>query len=212
MSALTEASEQRAYLVRVMDRTGWSQTELAARAGLDPSTLSRFLSGNRQGHALRSSTIRKIESVSGIATAAQSAANAPPAAGFAEPEALPFDLSRKGANTSVTAAAIAALMNGCNNLDAWTLHSRALESAGYRPGDILLVGLNETPVAGDVVCAQIYDWTTGKAETVFRLFHPPYLIAATSDPALLRPHVVDDAKVTIKGVVVNSLRGRTGAI
>ncbi|MGH6907913.1 MAG: hypothetical protein ACREDX_08660, partial [Aestuariivirga sp.] len=93
-------------------------------------------------------------------------------------------------------------------IDAWTLNSRALEGAGYRPGDILLVALDETPAAGDVVCAQIYDWVKAKAETVFRIFQPPYLVAATSDPQLMRPHLVDDAAVAIKGVVLQSLRGR----
>jgi SOS-response transcriptional repressor LexA len=101
-----------------------------------------------------------------------------------------------------------ALAQGHGNLDPWTLKSRALESAGYLPGDILLVALGETPVAGDIVCAQIYDWNAGKAQTVFRLFQPPYLIAATTEASLLRPHVVDDEKVVIKGVVMNSLRGR----
>ncbi len=207
---MNEAVEQRTYLIQVLDRTGWTQTELASRAGLDPSTLSRFLSGNRHGHALRASTIRKIEMISGIATAANPGAraadtSAPP--GFAEPEAVPLDMSAE----TPLAAVIAALMRGRANLDAWTLKSRALESAGYRPGDILLVGLNETPVVGDVVCAQVYDWTIGRAETVFRLFQPPYLIAATADPALLRPHVVDNSRVVIKGVVLSSLRGRTGA-
>ncbi len=60
----------------------------------------------------------------------------------------------------------------------------------------------------DVVCAQVYDWARGKAETVFRLYEPPYLLSSTTDPKLLRPLVVDDDVVMIKGVVVASLRSR----
>jgi len=200
---MTDSPDQRRYLEQVMARTGWSQSELAARAGLDASTLSRFLTASRSGHALRPATLRKIERASGIAIDG-SQTQAPSPAGFAEPEAAPLDRSAN----SPLAAAVAALMRGHNNLDPWVLNSRALETAGFLPGDVLLVGLNETPLAGDVVCAQIYDWPAGKAETVFRLFRPPYLVAATADPALQTPHVVDGSRVAIKGVVVNSLRGR----
>lgn len=198
-----ETADQRRYLQDVLARTGWTQTELASRAGLDPSTLSRFLSGQRQGHALRRSTIIKIGKVSGIPAPGEAPA-VEPSEGFAEAEATPLDL----ASGDVATGAIAALLRGRDNLDPWTLRSRALENAGYLPGDILIVGLNETPVAGDVVCAQVYDWNTSQTETVFRLFQPPYLLAATADPHLLRPHVVDGNRVVIKGVVLNSLRGR----
>jgi transcriptional regulator with XRE-family HTH domain len=199
---MTQEDEQRAYLTRVMKRTGWNQTELAQRAGLDPSTLSRFLSGGREGHALRQATIRKIEAASGLAASGEIHEAMP--SGFAENEASPYEVTAH----SPIHAVIAALSHGRLNIDPWTLQSRALEGAGYRPGDILLVALGETPATGDVVCAQIYDWTKGRAETVFRIFQPPYLIAATGDPQFMRPHLVDDGAVTIKGVVLHSLRGR----
>ena len=201
--ATADSSDQRLYLQDVMQRTGWTQSELALRAGLDPSTLSRFLTGDREGHALRASTIRKIESVSGIGFGAAPPAAAP-SEGFAAPEAEPIRIEA----SSPLDAVVAALTRGRNNIDPWTLRSRALEGAGYRPGDILLVALDETPLAGDVVCAQLYDWGKGRAETIFRIFQPPYLVAASPDPALMRPHVVDDAAVQIKGVVVNTIRNR----
>lgn len=195
--------DQRSYISTVLQRTGWSQSELAARAGLDPSTLSRFLSGQREGHALRPSSIRKIETVSGLAM--DGGTPTEPAGGFAEAEAAPLAVAER----SPLAAIIAALTDGRRNIDPWRLNSRALELSGYRPGDTLLVALGETPLAGDVVCAQIYDWPTGKAETVFRIFQPPYLVASTTDPALLRPHAVDGQQVQVKGVVIHSLRSRT---
>ncbi len=202
---MSQDDDQRKYVARVMQRTGWNQTELALRAGLDPSTLSRFIAGGREGHALRQSTIRKIESASGLAEHAVEAASPAPA-GFAEAEAVPLQLPA----LDPLHAVIAALAQGRSNIDPWSLTSRALEGAGYRPGDILLVALDENPATGDVVCAQIYDWTKGRAETVFRIFQPPYLVAATGDPQLMRPHLVDDAAVVIKGVVLQSLRGRSG--
>ena len=71
-----------------------------------------------------------------------------------------------------------------------------------------MVALGETPLSGDVVCAQIYDWSNGRAETVFRIFEPPYLLAASADPQFLRPFVVDDDKVQVKGVVIHTIRVR----
>ena len=199
---------QRRYIARVLARTGWNQTELAQRAGLDPSTRSRFMGGARPGHALRPSTLAKIASISGLAPDAE-VSEAPPAApGFAESEATPLAVAAE----TPLAAIIAMLAEGHANIDPWTLASRALEGAGYLPGDILLVALGETPAAGDVVCAQVYDWTKGKAETLFRIFEPPYLVAATGDPRLMRPHLVDDGAVIIKGVVIHSLRGRAARL
>lgn len=76
------------------------------------------------------------------------------------------------------------------------------------PGDVVVVDLAATPTRGDVVCAQVYRWHEGKAETVFRIFEPPYLVAASAAPALRMPLVVDNDRVMIKGVVTHSLRAR----
>jgi transcriptional regulator with XRE-family HTH domain len=192
----TLANEQRAYIERVLTRTSWTATELARRAALDHSTLSRFIAGGREGHALRHSTIRKIENASGIAFDAQ---------GFSESEASPVIMSEAGALAPVIRSAI----SGRDNTDAWVLNSRALENLGYRAGDTLIVELGLQPSAQDIVCAQIYDWQNGRSETVFRLFQPPYLLAASNDSSLMRPLLVDETAVSIKGVVILQLRPRT---
>jgi transcriptional regulator with XRE-family HTH domain len=202
---MTAEEEQRAYLLGVLAKTGWSQTQLAQRAALDPSTLSRFLGGGRAGHALRASTLAKIAAASGVPLEGEAPA---PLAGFAEAEATPLRLETR----SDIAAIIAGLAAPGRAIDPWTLNSRALESAGYRPGDVLLVALDEVPLLGDVVCAQIYDWAKGGARTVFRLYQPPYLIAATSDPGLMRPFESSDASTAIKGVVIASIRRRGSEI
>ena len=191
---------QRDFVMEVLKRTGWSQSDLAFRAGLDPSTLSRFLSGGVEGRVLRPATLARIERAAGMKLDGESGAETE---GFAEAEATL--LTRPGPDLAI---AVAALSSGCKAVDAWTLSSHALDMAGYRPGDILLVSLGEEPRPGDVVCAQIYDWAKGQAETVFRLYQPPYLLAASTDPTLLRPHVLGDNGVAIKGVVIHSLRPR----
>jgi transcriptional regulator with XRE-family HTH domain len=196
----TEAEQQRSYILGVMSRTGWSQTVLAQRAGLDPSTLSRFLSPERPGHALRESTLRKIAQASRVPWSDQN----PPVAGFAESEATPLIAS----HNDVLTALIAGLAAEGHNIDPWCLKSAVLENAGYRRGDILLVKLGETPLPGDVVCAQIFDWAKSRAETVFRIYHPPYLVAASSDLSALKPLLLDDAAISLRGVVIHTIRSR----
>lgn len=200
--------DQRDFLQRVLQRSGWTATELARKAKLDHSTLSRFLAGGREGHALRHSTIRKIEIASGLAflgAVAPDAGRARPLEGFGESEATPITLAE------IADPLLAAAVNGRNSADPWLLRSRALENLGYRPGDTLIVELGVKPQPGDIVCAQIYDWQKGGAETVFRSFQPPYLVAQTGDERLLRPMLVDDTNVVIKGVVTLSFRHRKAA-
>jgi SOS-response transcriptional repressor LexA len=83
-----------------------------------------------------------------------------------------------------------------------------MEDAGYMPGDILIVDLNAEPERGDCVCAQLYRWQVGTAETIFRIYEEPYLLAATRHPDLRKPLLVDNDRVVIKGVVTEILRAR----
>ena len=86
---MTRVTSHRDYLLRVMRATGLTQTQLANRAGLDPSTLSRFLAEGRAGHELRASTLRKIELATGVAVD-KAAPVQDSAQGFAESEAEPL--------------------------------------------------------------------------------------------------------------------------
>ena len=201
--------DQRDFVGRAMQRTGWSITELARRAGLNHSTLSRFMKSGRDGHVLRQRTIRQIEQASGLIFGTLPLPGPAPrqALGFAEAEASPLRPEAGDPMGELVQAAI----GGRNTYDPWLLRSRALEGLGYRPGDVLIVALGETPRPGDVVCAQVYDWSRGTAETLFRLYQPPCLVAVTGEASLLRPFIVDDAATAIKGVVVTQLRGRSAA-
>jgi transcriptional regulator with XRE-family HTH domain len=196
---MAETEDQFKYIETVLTKTGWSQTDLANRAGLDPSTLSRFLTKGRDGHALRPSTIKRISNASGLAFGDEA-----PVQGLSEREAEPYSFAVE----DETARALKILIGNDGTINAWTLNSNALENVGYRRGDVVLVRLGETPLAGDVVCAQIYDWVKGQAETVFRLYQPPALIAASNDHTLLKPYLLGDNAVVVKGVVLHTLRSR----
>ena len=98
------------------------------------------------------------------------------------------------------------LYPGHNNASVWRITGRALEMAGYLPGDLVVVDLDRKAARGDAVCAQIYDLDNDTAQTVLRLFEPPYLVAASSRAEFRKPDLVDDERVKIMGVVVASVR------
>lgn len=195
--------EQRAWLRGVLAQTGLAPTALAQKAKVAQPTITTFLNKPDVSHALSARTISKIEAATGLRYGPD-----PRPAGFRESEATPFE-SPKG-NDEL--AFLDGVGSGANGIDKWMLRSRALETAGYQPGDVLIVDLNREPRPGDVVCAQLYDWARAKAETVFRLWEPPYLAPATHDAALRKIFVVDNENVIIKGVVIASVRGRLARV
>jgi transcriptional regulator with XRE-family HTH domain len=206
---LTTKTEQLDYIHRLLAHTGWSPSVLAKRAGLDPSTLSRFLSNQREDHALRPSSIARLGDVTGLPP--YKFGQRPtqgPTEGFGESEASLVELP-EGSDIEATVNVLRARHA---NVDAWTLNSRALELAGYRQGDILIVGLSAPPIQGDVVCAQVYDWNNNRADTVFRIYQPPFLLAATTEPKLMKPYFADDDSTAIRGVVLHTLRPRAALI
>ena len=194
--------EQIEWLGRVMRQTGLTRHGLAVKAEIPPPTLSMFVS-QRARHNLSAGNVRKIERATGLRFGGAEShliARESEAEPFrAEPEDDPF--------TEMVNHAI----GKANHLAPWRLSSRALEAAGYLPGDVLIVDLNARAEPGDVVCAQRYKWKEMTAETVFRIYEPPTtLVSATLDRDLRRPIIVDDDNVKIKGVVTASVRPRQG--
>lgn len=190
--------DQRRWLEDLLEGMGVTATELARRAGLDPSTLTRFLQGDRDGHMLSARTVRKIEKV------AQTRRHT--GAGFAEEEARPLTADAEPA--ALLRAAVLAMKGGRNGIDPWQVATDDLEGIRLFRDDILMVDLNATPVAGDIVCAQIYDWAGSRARTVFRLYEPPFLISGAASGASRRPETADGRNVSIRGVVVARLSAR----
>lgn len=203
------AAAQRVWLRALPRLTGGkSLGAIAGEIGVSRSTLSDKISKSDNGISLlRSDVIDKI-----VARYSVPGPSGPAGGGAFREDAEPY-VSEK---TDPLAGALQALIAGNNALTVWTLQTRALELAGYLPGDVVLVDLNATPTPGDAVCAQIYDWPKMKAETVMRIFHratPVDLISTRSlDPALQRTDVVDGEHVIIKGVLLpHRLRGPIAA-
>lgn len=190
----------RDYVRQVVERSKKPPTRIAKDIGIAPSTLTRLLNEPEGGTAtLHARTLRKLQEYSGIAPSFWHDPESAPAARGLREDAVPYDVKHADA---ALAAALKSLIGARKAADPWTIKTRSLECVGFMPGDVVLVDLGLRPESGDAVCAQVYDWRRGTAETVMRLYEPPYLVAASLDESLRRPFVVDDDQVIIKGVVL----------
>lgn len=194
----------RAWLLNILAQLRETPTALARRAGVAQSTLTRFLK-NDDAPMLTLRTIAKIAHAAGVPPIGVPTQGATTTnIGFSEGDGEPFAVPAR----SKMARIIEALIDNQPAVDPWTIKNRALEDAGILPGDIAIVDLNATPRPSDTVCAQFYRWSEGKAETLFRIFEPPYIIAACRDLEMRRPLLIDNDRVVIKGVVTAVLRIR----
>ena len=199
---LTARRKQLAWIQAILATNRWTATRLAREASISQSTLAKFLGDPLDAAHLSLRSVEKIAQVSPLAPYSTE----PPAhgRGFGEADALPFEAED---NDDPATRSVAAAKGGRNHVDPWVLRSRALETAGYMPGDVLIVDLNAQPQDGDVVCAQVYD-RAGNAETVFRLLERPFLVSATLVRGHFKPILIDDDQVAVRGVVVASVRPR----
>lgn len=198
-----ERARHTAWLNWVGARTGKSDTALAKEAGQSENTLTRFR--NREGAVLSGLTIRLICEMTGLP--GPETYLLPNSSGFSE-EATAYETGSLKGGYELLDRMIELALHDRTNSAAWVLKSTALENAGYLSGDVLITDASIAPTAGDVVCAQIYDLRRGTAETVFRLFEPPYLIAASNDPALRKPLLVDNERVIVMATVTETFRPR----
>lgn len=196
VSALTHWREAR----------GLSQTQLGKKAGIDQPSMSRFERGTR-----RPSTAQTVALADALgidprellprrsADHATGQSSGRPMAGAVSP-AAPNVLQR-------LAESIAAVASR-PGFDLWQVRDRSMQTAGYLPGDFMLVRqLGEEGAdmlhVGDAVIAQVVSPASGEAATVFRRFDPPFLMPASLDPED-KPVLGIDAQ--IRGKVVASWR------
>lgn len=195
-------SAQRSWLQGVIERANTTATQVARAGRLNPSTLTRFLTDDKRGTVLSTATIAAISDATGETPPADILAldaPAPPPATRRDTEA---ELWRDGPG----ALPIRAMIAGDPNLSAWTIGNDLLTLAGVRRGDVVVIDQRLAARDGDVVCAQIEEGYG--ARTIFRLWRPPLLIAASADPMAAKPEIVDGERVRIAGVMVGLLRLR----
>lgn len=194
-------ARQRAWLQELTKQSGLKPSAIAGRSGVSDTTLTRLLNKDDYRHTLTQITIDRIKKAFGVPGPEEFATGQKGMIGFGEAERVIARQEPKG-----LARLLDALLDGRTLIEAWRLRTDALALGGYLAGDIVLVDLDRAPRPQDAVCAQIQDWARGGAETVFRIFDPPFLVAAAHDRTGFKPLLIDHDRVIIKGVVIESLR------
>lgn len=197
--AATQAAVSR-YIKQVRRTRGWSQTKTAKVAGVSKTTIGRNENPPEDyTYVMSTTTLRRLAQGSGI--------KLPPelhdvdaggmARGFAEPEVVEIFQEDAPPELEISSP----------DQTVWEVHGRGLEMLGYMPGDMVLVDRSVRASEGDAVCAQLVDDMRGTAETVFRVWRPPYLMTETwHQDAKKAPLPVNPD--CIVGPVVRSLRVR----
>lgn len=198
-------SDWRLRLRALLDERDLSMKTASLSAGLGETFVRDILERNRKPRAENLAALARVlgTSVSYLLgdEAGRFGGKPTAPAGFAEAEAELYDAS----GVSDIDRAIAAFRGG-RVMDAWRLRTAALDLAGYRPGDILLVSPQELPSPGDAVVAQTEAERREEVCTVWRIFAPPVLLAQSSDPSLMTPIPLDRA--ILMGTVVALFRPR----
>jgi hypothetical protein len=180
-----------------------SANALALLAGVNPANIQRPLSPNYKGK-FGPDTIHAIAQAANLRP--MQYPNKP--AGLGEADAVPYiyeDQHRNAIDANFDRA-VRELTMGRNGRDPWVMRSYVLENSGILPGDVMIVDLNMQPQPKDIVCAQLYQWSKMDAETVFRVYEPPYLLLHSGRMGTTKPVAVDGNDVVIRGVVDGVLR------
>lgn len=195
-------AEQRGWLLHLSESTGLSLTEIARKAGMAQTTLTRFANNPNVAHVLSARTISQIEQALGVpfgqAPGARLEARGRPA-GEAEPY---HGHNLVDPDIATVLAALPA------SWEPWLLHGDALTAAGYLPGDVLVVDPDGFPSSKDVCRVSVDQGPRVDRRTCFRIYETPFVVASSHDPHAEGPLLVDQAKVRITGVVRMLLRPR----
>lgn len=185
----------RDWLQMIMERHNVSQRQLGLQAGVSPSTINRAFDANGS-FVMSTSILTKIGAAFGEQPPNVLGDAPPRPAGFSESDLVSY-VGQTAGN------------KGENNIGRWQITSNALNLAGFLPGDVVEFELGRLPDAGDIVVAQVLNLQRGSAETVLRMFKPPYLLTRTSDDRVDdRPFYVDGERVSIVGTFKRLLRER----
>jgi transcriptional regulator with XRE-family HTH domain len=200
--AMVQQPSTKEWIRAVARHLNLSLSDLALRSGLAASTVTRYVNDGSGTIGITKRTLDAISSFAGVPQHVLPGERRLP--GMAEPEAVPFDQAETPQPEWVQRA-VESFREGSNSVVPWLMKGWALDMAGVLPGDIMLIDLNARPKAGDVVCAQITDWATGAAETIFRRFDPPFIVAHSAKLGPQKPEIVDDDRVAVRGVMIGRI-------
>ena len=191
------------WLKPLVDKAG-SIGKLARLTTVSKQTISRAIDpGPDYTSVMQTVNILKIASSMGVQPPAGIGAPSLPS-GFSEPES--FEISHNEVPEELHPSHL--------DQHVFRINTRAIELPphGYMPGDIVMIDRTVKPQKNDVVCAQVIDNHSGTAETVWRVYDPPYLYPQTTDSLInKKPLTVDGESVDIVGPIIKSLRVREHA-
>ncbi|MEM9809823.1 MAG: hypothetical protein AAF788_01225 [Pseudomonadota bacterium] len=164
-------------------------SHLAEMINSPASTLTGFVSGRSK--TLRSGTLNKLAALTGIAP--PGALSQKPAAGFFESEAIPF----AGRIPDMPVDPV----GGQHFL--MQMQARTLELSDIKPGDILVFRRDVEPVLETPVCVQRTDARHGTADTLIRLWKPPFLMTHSTQ---IDSPIMIDSDIIVMGVLEKSFR------
>lgn len=185
------------------DHTGLAPSALGKRAGMSGTTVTRFLASDDDS-MLSTDKIAMLAKYAGVRPHEYPNRRG----GFSEAEAEPYREPEVLNAIDGSARAIRELCMGRNGRDPWTIRTAVLDLAGILPGDVVIVDLAKQAKSGDLVCAQVYDWRADRAETIMRMYDPPFLVSQSHTLPSTKPLMVDDDAVVIKGVIDAVIRIR----
>lgn len=183
-----------------------SLSDLAVKAGLSPSTVTRFMNDRSGKLTITARSLDAISIYAGVPKHVMPGQHGIP--GLGESEAVPYRTFSGEKLPDWVIAAIDAHKGSRNGVEPWIMKSWALDLLGVIPGDVLMIDQNRRAKAGDIVCAQLTDLATGRTETVFRRYDPPMLVTHSAKLGPTRPEQLDDQRVIIMGVETGMIRPR----
>lgn len=196
--------ELKSWVRALADHTGLAPSTFGKRAGMSGSTVTRFLASDDDS-MLSTDKIAMLAKYAGVKPLEFPGRRG---AGFAEVEAEPYREPDVLNALDGSARAIKELCAGRNGRDPWTVRTALLDMVGVLPGDVVIVDLSKRAKAGDLVCAQVYDWRADRADTIMRMYDPPFLVSQSHTLPSTKPLMVDDDTVIIKGVIDAVIRIR----
>lgn len=189
------------WLQDICDAKRLSPRALALAAKVSPSTIYRALDMDSE-FTPTTKTVEKIAARLGVPTpeANSNVSTSTAFRGFAEGELSEIvDQKHEGNSTG-------------NDQSWWVLNNDLLELSGLLPGDKIVVDMSIEPVPGDIVCAQIYNFKRGTAETVLRIYEPPYLMTHSLKRLDdVKPLLIDNERVAVMGTMIKMTRERNVA-
>lgn len=179
-----------------------SPSRLALNSKCAASTVTRYLNDTTNTIGISQKTLDAIARYSGYAVHKMPGQN-----GRSHSSDDAIAISEVQGIPDWIVSAVEKAINGKNGREALVIKSWTLDLAGILPDDVIVIDQAQRPKAGDVVCAQIHD-DDGSPETIIRLYDAPYIITHSAKLGAQKPLMVDEDRVTIRGVAIATMRAR----